>query len=186
MDALLELEKTTGRPRRSGHVHRVNAPSHPSSCSSSATGASKAAVPPHLLRAIDGVRKRLPKATDFAKLYERFDDHIARAPELWESSHLREDDVLFSIAVTIAAKLRPGFQPLMCSLYEVGDTGFWHGAVTGTHALACLFYDEHMGIGLVAVSNPFDGTGRTDLVRFTKVMPAPASAAGSTSGRLLC
>jgi hypothetical protein len=166
----------------------VKAPSHTTTSSSSASGPSTAAVPPRLLRAIDTVRARLPTATDFAELYERFDDHIARAPELWESSHLREDDVLFSIAVTVAARIRPGFQALMCSLYEVGDTGFWHGAVTGTNALACLFYDERAGIGLVALSNPFDGTGRTDFVRLTRVMLAPPSSgsAGSTSVRLLC
>jgi hypothetical protein len=131
------------------------------------------------------VRKRLPRATDFARLYEHFDDHVARAPELWPCSTLRDDQVLFSIAVTIARQFRAGFEPLTCMLYEVGDTGFWHGAVMGTNALVCLFYDERVGLGLAALSNPFDGTHRTDFVRFTKVRLGGPSTA-SISVRLVC
>jgi hypothetical protein len=143
-------------------------------------------VPPRLLRAIDTLRKLLPRATDFAELYEHFDDHLVRTPELWASSEPREDDFLFALAVAIATRFRPGFQPLSWSLYEVGDTGFWHGAVKGTNAMACLFYDERAGLGLVVLNNPFDGTCETHFVRFTRVMPARAGAAEQASERLMC
>jgi hypothetical protein len=138
------------------------------------------------VRAIDHVRAHLPKATDFAELYERFDDRVARAPELWDNSQPREHQVLFSIAVAISRQIRPGFEPKTCMLYEVGDTGFWHGAVLGSNALACLFYDQRGGLGLVALSNPIAGAGPTDFVRFAHGTLVPPSAAGSSLGRLLC
>lgn len=123
-------------------------------------------MPPSLLQAVEDVRQHLRTATDFGELFERFDDHIARAPSLREHSHRREEQHLFSIAVTLAARYRPGFQPFSCRLYEIGDTGFLHGAVMGNNAMACLFYDERVGVGLVAVSNAFDGSNRTELFRF--------------------
>jgi hypothetical protein len=132
------------------------------------------------------VRQRLPTAKDFATLYELFDDRIAMAPGLWDCSRLRDNELLLSVAVTVAERLRPGFEPKTCRLYEIGDTGFWHGAVIGNRALACLFYDERMGLGLIALSNPFDGTHRTDFVRFTHGMLGHSSPEGDASARMAC
>lgn len=121
------------------------------------------------------MRMRLPTARDFGKLYECFDDRVARAPELWESSHLVEHPLSYSVAVAVGQRYRPGFQPKSCRILEVGDTGFLHGAVIGTTGLACLFYDERLGMGLVALCNPFDGSNRTDFVRFGPKMIGPPS-----------
>jgi hypothetical protein len=156
----------------------MNGSSHASSA-----GPSAASVPPHLQQGIEAVRARLRDASDFAELFQCFDERIARSPELWSSSRVRHDDLLVAIVASIAARLRPGFQLVRCSLYEVGDTGFWHGALMGTNAMACLFYDEQVGIGLVTLSNPFDGSGQTDFVRLTKVTRPRAGAEGCPPGR---
>jgi hypothetical protein len=155
-------------------LERVNTAPH---SSSAGAGAPKASLPPRLLRGITAVRKRLPHATDFGELFECFDDRIARAPELWEHSHLREHEPLVAIAVAVARRYRPGFEPLRHRVFELGHTGFWHGAVAGNNALACLFFDEHVALGLVTVSNAFDGSSRTDFVRFGQVgLDCPSAA----------
>lgn len=116
------------------------------------------------------MRRRLPRATDFGALFECFDDRIASSPDLWEHSHLREHELLYAIAVAASREYRPGFEPRASRVYEIGDTGFWHGAVVGSNALACIFYDEGVGLGLITVSNAFDGSNRTDFVRFGRVV----------------
>lgn len=121
------------------------------------------------MRGIVAVRQFLPKAKEFSELYEMFDDRVVRVPGFWDHSHHRDNELLRSIAVTVSTKLRPGFEERACRIYEVGTTGFWHGAVIGTNALACIFFDERMNLGLVTLSNPFDGTHRTELVRFKPV-----------------
>lgn len=158
-------------------LERVNAASQPfssssssSSSSSAGAGAPKPGVPPRLLRGIHAVRKRLPRATDFGELFDCFDDRIASAPELWEHSHMREHELLLAIAVAVGREHRPGFEPRAGRLFEIGDTGFWHGCIMGSNALACIFYDEGVELGLVAVSNAFDGSNRTDFVRFGRVV----------------
>lgn len=161
----------------------MNEPSH---TSSDPSGAREPGVPPRLLRGIHTVRRRLPKAKDFAELYECFDERVAQVPELWASSQLRDDPSLYSIVVAVATTCRPGFEPKGCRLYTVGDTGFWHGAIIGSNALACLFYDEPVGLGLAAVSNPFDGTGYTHFVRFTRVPVGSPSEAGTRPEHLPC
>jgi hypothetical protein len=137
------------------------------------------------MRGIRTVRHRLPRDRDLATLFELFDERIARVPELWESSNLREHPVLGSIAVIIARQVRPSFEPKACRLYEVGDTGFWHGALVSSDTLACLFYDELMGLGLVALSNPLEGTP-TEFIRFTRVTLGPPDAAAEAPWRMPC
>jgi hypothetical protein len=137
------------------------------------------------MRGIRTVRQRLPTARDFATLFELFDERVARVPELWASSNLREHPMLGSTAVIIARQLRPSFEPRACRLYEVGDTGFWHGALVSSDTLACLFYDELMGLGLMALSNPFDGTP-TAFIRFTRVTLGPPDGAGDATLRMPC
>jgi hypothetical protein len=162
----------------------VNEASTPSSSDSSR--APEGGIPPRLLRGIIAVRQYLPKATEFSTLFEMFDDRVVRAPGFWDHSHLRDNELLRSIAVNLATRLRPGFEAKACRIYEVGDLGFWHGAVIGTNALACIFYDERMNLGLVTLSNPFDGTNRTELVRFKPVTRDHPSESGDASQRMAC
>lgn len=117
------------------------------------------------MRAIEAVRKQLPAATDFARLYELFEDRVGRAPELWEHSHEREHELLLSISVHLARQLQPRHEPRKCVLFEVGDTGFWHGLVLGDDTLAVVFYDDRTRMGLEVVRNAF-GSGHTAFVRF--------------------
>lgn len=158
--------------------------SSPNSAHSS--GAPELRIPPRLARGIIAVRLRLPTAKDFGRLYECFDDRIARVPELWESSRIVEQPLLRSIAVGVGRRYRPGFEPKACRIFEIGDTGFLHGAVIGTTGLACLFYDEQVGMGLVALSNPFDGTNRTDFVRFGQVLLGSPSVVEGAASRMPC
>jgi len=137
------------------------------------------------MRGIRTVRQRLPTARDFATLFELFDERVAKVPELWESSNLRDHSVLSEIAVIIARQLQPSFEPGACRLYEVGDTGFWHGALVSSDTLACLFYDELMGLGLMALSHPFDGSP-TAFIRFTRVPLGDPSAPAEAPWRMPC
>lgn len=116
------------------------------------------------------MRRQLPGATDFEQLYELFDERVGRAPGLWEHSHRREHQLLFSMAVNIAQQVRPGFEPQSSMLFDVADTGFSHGVVVGTTAMACLFYDEHAGVGLVTICEPSPWGRVLELVRFRPVM----------------
>jgi len=125
------------------------------------------------LQGIALVRARLPRAEDFGELFELFHDRVVDVPGLWSSSKDREHELLLLLVTTIARRVRPGFVPLCQSVHEVGDTGFLHGAVTGTTGLACYFYDEHAGIGMVAVCNPLDLGDRTHYVRMRPVLPEP-------------
>lgn len=125
--------------------------------------------PPELLRALEALRERLPVETELSELYELFDDRMVRTPALWSSSEPGHHDLLYGIVTTLAPRLRPGWLPMHDSFYEVRGTGFWHGAVYGTNAMACVFYDEGMSMGLIALCNPFDGSGQTHLVRITQV-----------------
>lgn len=154
--------------------------------SSDSSSAPKLGVPPRLLRGILAVRLRLPTAKDFGKLYACFDDRVARVPELWDSSRVVEHPLLCSIAVGVGRRYRPGFEPKACRIFEVGGTGFLHGAVIGTTGLAGLFYDEHVGMGLVALNNPFDGTNRIDFVRFGQVVLGSPSVAEGAATRMPC
>ena len=137
------------------------------------------------MRGIRTVRQRLSTARDFATLFELFDERVARVPELWQSSNLREHPLLGSIAVIIARQVRPSFEPKACRLYEVGDTGFWDGALVSGDTMACLFYDELMGLGLMALGNPFDGSP-TAFIRFTRVPLGPPDAPDDASLRMPC
>jgi len=163
----------------------VNEPSR-SPSSSDSSRAPELGVPPRLLRGILAVRLRLPTARDFGKLYECFDDRVARAPELWGSSRVVEYPLLRSIAVRVGQRYRPGFEPKACKIFEIGRTGFLHGAVIGTTGLACLFYDEQVGMGLVALSNPFDRTNRTDFVRFGPLVLGSPSVVDDAATRMPC
>jgi hypothetical protein len=146
----------------------MNASSHPS-CACSSSGAPTAELPRRLRRAIETVRKRLPQASPFPQLYALFQDRVGGAPGLWEHSHRREHQLLFSIAVHLARQLRPDFEPRTSMLFEVGDTGFSHGVVMGGETLVCLFYDERTRMGLAAISRPFEG-GSARFVRFSPKM----------------
>lgn len=132
------------------------------------------------------MRQFLPRAKEFTELFELFDDRVVRAPGFWDHSHLRDNALLRSIAVHVSTKLRPGFEAKACRIYEVADLGFWHGAVIGTNALACIFYDATINLGLVTLSNPFDGTNRTELVRFKPVPRDHPSEPGDASQRMAC
>lgn len=146
----------------------MNAPTH-FSCSCSSSSAPTAEIPRRLRRAIELVRKRLPQASQFPQLYGLFQERVGGAPGLWEHSHRREHQLLFSIAVHLGRQLRPGFEPRTSMLFEVGGTGFSHGAVMGDETLVCLFYDERTSTGLAAISRPFEG-GSTRFVRFRPTM----------------
>jgi len=148
----------------------VNAPTNPSSSAPRFGGVAKADVPRRLRRAIEAVRKRLPEATDFGELYELFDERVGRAPGLWEHSLRREHQLLFSMAVNIAQQRRPGYEPHTSMLFDIGDTGFSHGVVAGNNAIASLFFDEPVGMGLVAVCDPFDRRSGIEYVRFRPLM----------------
>lgn len=178
-------EKPDDARREAVTLERVNEPSR-SPSSSDSSRAPELRIPPRLARGIIAVRLRLPTAKDFGKLYECFDDRVARVPELWESSQIIEQPLLGSIAVGVGQRYRPGFEPKASRIFEIGDTGFLHGAVIGTTGLACLFYDEHLGMGLVALSNPFDGTNRTDFVRFGPMMLGSPSGVESATTRMPC
>lgn len=107
---------------------------------------------------------------DSADLYAYFDEHVAREPELFDSSEAREHDGLLSLVTRVSARLRSGFSPLDHALFEVRGTGFWHGVMSGHGSLACFFYDERSGKGLVAVCNPADDSDESDFTRFSYVM----------------
>lgn len=125
---------------------------------------------PELLQAIEAVREQLPTATDFDELFALFDDRVVRSPGLWSSSRRVGHDLLYGIIMSIAPRLRPGFHPVRSSFLEVRGTGFWHGAVYGSNAMACVFYCERSRMGLMALCNPFDSTGMTHYVRITRVV----------------
>ncbi|MCX4246319.1 hypothetical protein [Paraliomyxa miuraensis] len=126
--------------------------------------------PPELLAAIETIRERIPTVTEFSDLFEVFDEQVVRSPALWSSSERRRHDVLHAIVHQVAPQLRPGFVPLFDSFFEIRGTDFWHGAVTGSNGLACVFYDERSRMGMMAMCNPFDGTGMTHFVRITRVL----------------
>jgi hypothetical protein len=132
-------------------------------------GSAELRAPRRLRRAIESIRKRLPEASDFGQLYELFHERIGGAPCLWEHSRRREHQLLFSMVVHISRQLRPGYEPHTSMLFDIGDTGFSHGVVMGNDALASVFHDEHVGMGLVAVCNPFD-RGGLEYVRCKPVM----------------
>lgn len=138
------------------------------------------------MRGILAVRLRLPTARDFGTLYECFDDRVVRVPGLWESSRVVEHPLSSSIAIAVGQRYRPGFEVKAGRILEVGDTGFLHGAIFGTTGLAVVFYDEHVTMGLVALTNPFDGSNRTDFVRFGPAVLGPPSVFDEAAGRMPC
>lgn len=150
----------------------MNGPSHATSFNSST-----ASLTPRLQQGLDAVRARLPKERDFEVLYEHYHQQLVRVPELFANSEPRRHEALTSIVTSIAMRLQPGFSVRLSSMYELGDTGFWHGSVMGTRGIACSFYDELVGVGLVALCNPFDGTGRTYLLRLTREVLGKVDAA---------
>lgn len=123
-------------------------------------------APSVLLQRIDDLRARLHEATDLAELFTYFDEHVATVPELFDSSEEREHELLLRLIVTIVAHVRPGLRLATGSLYEVGRTGFWHGILESDAGLACFFYDEREGVGLVAAG---DHEGANDFVRLSCV-----------------
>lgn len=134
-------------------------------------GPSKASAPSsELIAALERVRARLPLATDFAQLYEYIDEQIASRSDLWPSSKDGGNDRLVTLVASIAAGLRSDFMPQMSAHFEIRDTEFWHGMITGESGLVCFFYDGRVGAGLMSMTNPFDGTGLTHFVRITRVM----------------
>lgn len=135
---------------------------------------------PSLLEAIERIRSRLPVATDFAKLYELFDELVAAGRDLWSSSEDGRNHDLLTVARAVAVQARPRFAPLTSACFEVQGTGFWHGMVGGVDGIACFFYDERAGLGLMAVTNPFDGSSETCFIRFTRV-ELPASSRSTSA-----
>lgn len=109
------------------------------------------------------------RPTDFGELYECYDDHVVHRPELWDCSRAGGNARLTTLVTTVATRLRPEFLALSSCHYEILGTGFWHGMVTGT-GIACFFYDEPSGRGLMALLDPFDGSAMTHFGRFTRVM----------------
>ncbi|MEX1368300.1 MAG: hypothetical protein AB1Z98_34535 [Nannocystaceae bacterium] len=134
-------------------------------------GPSKASAPSsELIAAVERVRARLLHATDFAELYDYIDEQVASRPDLWPSSKDGGNDRLVTLVAAVAAELRSDFVPQMCAHFEIRNTGFWHGMMTGDSALVCFFYDARVGTGVMSMTNPFDGRGLTHFVRITRVM----------------
>ncbi|MCX4246320.1 hypothetical protein [Paraliomyxa miuraensis] len=134
---------------------------------------------PHLQLRIESLRARLHGTQELADLYDYYDEHVAREPELFDCSETREHDGLLSVATRLSARLHSGFEPTNHALFEVHGAGFWHGVISGKltdgagnrkSGLACFFYDERTGKGLVAVCAPLDPGGEIELSRFSYVM----------------
>lgn len=143
------------------------------------------APPAHLKHRIDELRSRLRGKCDLAELYADFDAHVARDLELFDSSEDREDDGLVAVVSRASAKVHPGFQPITFALFEVRGTGFWHGVVSGNHALSCFFYDERSTLGVAAVCSPVEGSDRTRFARFSTLRAAVDPVPDSMLDRIL-
>ncbi len=151
----------------------------PHSSSTSSSSNPPPAPPSHLLRRIDDLKEHMLGADEFAIPFEYFDTHVACSPALFDFSDPKANKRLLSTLEACAVRAIPRFELRQHMMFEVADTGFWHGMGLGRREQLFFYYFEDVRMGLIGLSDPFDQRGVMHYLRFSAVDAKGPSMPGS-------
>jgi len=157
---------------------------HSSSTSTSDPTAETSPPPADLLRRLDDLKEHLLEADEFSVPFEYFDTHVACSPALFDFSDPKTNAHLLATIETCAQRAIPRFQLRQRMMFEVADTGFWHGMGLGRREQLFFYYFDCVRMGLIGLSDPFDPRGVMHYLRFSAFKAeAPAMPGPRTRGK---
>lgn len=106
-------------------------------------------------------------ADEFSVPFEYFDTHVACSPALFDFSDPKTNTRLLSTIEACAVRAIPRFELRHRMMFEVADTGFWHGMGLGRREQLFFYYFDCVRMGLIGMSDPFDRRGVMHYLRFS-------------------